>query len=64
MSKLAGLQAIFRKISTYGSNTGFHVVPWQMLKTRVTYLVVIEGNLISQRYTDEVFRPVVLPFLC
>ena len=67
MSKIIGLHAIFRKFSVLGSNMGFHAnkstrspCPWEMLKPRVTDLVVIEGNLISQSYMDEV----VLLFLC
>ena len=35
---------------------------WICLKPWTTDLVVIEGNLISQVYLDEVLRSVVLPF--
>ena len=44
--------------------TNVRHVPEEMLKPWTTDLVVIEGDLISQSYTGEVFRPVVLPFLC
>ena len=68
MSKLTGLHVIFRNIPIFGSNMGFHALTfamslWRCLKQRVTDLVVIEGNLISQSYMDEVLRYVVLPFL-
>ena len=69
MSKLTGLQSIFRKNSVYGANIGFHtltfarsLVRWRCLKPRTTDLLVIEGHLISQVYMDEVLRSVFLPF--
>ena len=48
---------------------GFHALTFvrslgRCLKPKAADLVVIEGNLISQPYMDEVLRPVVLPFLC
>ena len=69
MSKLTGLHSIFRKNSIYGANIGFHALTFtrflrkrRSLKPRTTYLVVIEGHLISQLYMDEVLRYVVLLF--
>ena len=69
MSKLTGLQSIFRKNSVYGANIGFHtltfarsLVRWRCLKPRTPDLLVIEGHLISQVYMDEVLRSVFLPF--
>ena len=47
---------------------GFHVLTFAMPLMRCekqeSDRVVIEGNLISQPYMDEVLRPVVLHFLC
>ena len=69
MSKLTDLHSIFRKNSNYGANIGFHSLTfvtslgrWRCLKLRTTYMMVIEGHLISQLYMDEVLRSVVLPF--
>ena len=69
MSKLTGLHSIFRKISIYGANIGFHTLTfarslgrWRCLKPRTTDLVVIEGHMISQVYMEEALKSVVLPF--
>ena len=69
MSKLTGLHSIFRKNSIYGTNIGFLTLTfarslsrWRCLKPRTTDLVVIEGHLLSNVYTDEVMRSVVLTF--
>ena len=42
----------------------FAMSPGDVKHWGVTYLVVIEENLISQPYMDEVLGPVGLPFLC
>ena len=69
MSKLTGLHSIFCKNSIYGANIGFHILTfamslgrWRGLKPRTTYLVVIEGHMISQVYMDEALKSVVLHF--
>ena len=36
------------------------LVPWEILKTKATNLVAIEGILISQSYMDELLMPVVV----
>ena len=67
MSKLAGLHAIFRKISIYGLLSGFHAstLAWSLGRfenLRATDLVVIEGTMISQSYMDGLLMPVFLHF--
>ena len=69
MSKLTGLHSIFRKNSIYRANIGLCALTFsrslgrlRCLKPRTTALVVIQEQLISQLYMDEVLRPVVLPF--
>ena len=68
MSKLTGLQSIFRKkinlrhkhrlTLTFARSLGIE----RCLKPRTTDLVVLEGHLISQVYMYEVLRSVVLTF--
>ena len=58
ISMLTGLRAIFRNVSIYGANMGFHALTFarslgRCLNSRATYLVVIEGHLISQSYRGE-----------